>query len=383
MAFLPETLFAPPERAESEALAKDVQLLMQSAMLDHLTRTIPCILMILNRQRQIVYANKCVLDMLGAAGLGEIIGSRPGEMVGCINAGKAPSGCGTGESCSECGAVLAILRSQAENKTSVSECTISTVSGESYEFKVWASPYTFENRDFTVVSLLNIHDEKRRQTLERVFFHDVSNILMALVSSSELLAVPGDQVTSKDYIEGILAASRQLAEEIASQRRLLQAENGELAVNISAVNSRSVLEETRRTFSIGDSWKGRAVLVDQDCDSTELETDRDLLRRVINNMVTNALEATAEGEQVRLSCAKSGSSAVFSVHNAGDMSRTARLKIFQRSFSTKGRGRGLGTYSMKLFGEKYLKGRVWFSASEDEGTTFYLSIPLKYNGNES
>ena len=36
------------------------------------------------------------------------------------------------------------------------------------------------------------------------------------------------------------------------------------------------------------------------------------------------------------------------------------------------------TYSMKLFGEQYLKGKVWFSTSEDKGTTFFISVPLAY-----
>mgnify|MGYP006293419399 CR=1 len=39
------------------------------------------------------------------------------------------------------------------------------------------------------------------------------------------------------------------------------------------------------------------------------------------------------------------------------------MLLFKRSFSTKGVGRGIGTYSMKLFGEKYLKGKVDFKNS--------------------
>ena len=33
---------------------------------------------------------------------------------------------------------------------------------------------------------------------------------------------------------------------------------------------------------------------------------------------------------------------------------------------------------MKLFGEKYLKGEVWFTTSEEKGTTFHVSVPLLY-----
>jgi signal transduction histidine kinase len=53
-----------------------------------------------------------------------------------------------------------------------------------------------------------------------------------------------------------------------------------------------------------------------------------------------------------------------------------RLRIFQRNFSTKSdSGRGLGTYSMKLFGETYLGGEVGCVSSETDGTTFHLRLP--------
>jgi sensor histidine kinase regulating citrate/malate metabolism len=53
-----------------------------------------------------------------------------------------------------------------------------------------------------------------------------------------------------------------------------------------------------------------------------------------------------------------------------------RLQIFNRFYSTKGTGRGLGTYSMKLLTEGYLHGRVWFTTDETRGTDFYASVPL-------
>ncbi len=52
-------------------------------------------------------------------------------------------------------------------------------------------------------------------------------------------------------------------------------------------------------------------------------------------------------------------------------------RIFQRNFSTKEQiGRGIGAYSMKLFGEKILGGKVGFTTSMEKGTIFKLSHPL-------
>jgi sensor histidine kinase regulating citrate/malate metabolism len=50
--------------------------------------------------------------------------------------------------------------------------------------------------------------------------------------------------------------------------------------------------------------------------------------------------------------------------------------IFQRSFSTKGFGRGLGTYSIRLLTERYLKGSVSFTSSALSGTIFRVRYPL-------
>jgi sensor histidine kinase regulating citrate/malate metabolism len=64
----------------------------------------------------------------------------------------------------------------------------------------------------------------------------------------------------------------------------------------------------------------------------------------------------------------------FSVHNSKYIEPEVQNQLFKRSFSTKGVGRGFGTYSMKLFGEKYLKGKVWFESSPENGTTFFIEI---------
>jgi Histidine kinase-, DNA gyrase B-, and HSP90-like ATPase len=57
------------------------------------------------------------------------------------------------------------------------------------------------------------------------------------------------------------------------------------------------------------------------------------------------------------------------------MPEAVQLQMFQRSFSTrKGRGRGIGSYSVKLLIEKYLHGKVWFVSREPEGTTFFVAL---------
>jgi signal transduction histidine kinase len=70
----------------------------------------------------------------------------------------------------------------------------------------------------------------------------------------------------------------------------------------------------------------------------------------------------------------------FGVHNPSVMPRSVQLQVFQRSFSIKYAGRGLGTYSMKLLTEQYLSGHVSFVSDEAQGTTFIAAFPVAWGG---
>jgi signal transduction histidine kinase len=107
-----------------------------------------------------------------------------------------------------------------------------------------------------------------------------------------------------------------------------------------------------------------------------LYVDPILLNRVVTNMAKNALEASIENETVVLKAVTYAKKIIISVQNKAVMDDEVKLQVFHRSFSTKGEGRGLGTYSIKLLSERYLGGKVSFESSEEEGTIFYLELPL-------
>jgi len=108
----------------------------------------------------------------------------------------------------------------------------------------------------------------------------------------------------------------------------------------------------------------------------QLTSDRTLLKRILGNLVKNALEACPPRQTVTLGCELiAGQKIRFWVHNPTPMPREVQLQVFNRSFSTKGPGRGLGTYSVRLLTEKYLKGVAGFTSSPEQGTTFFVTFP--------
>ena len=65
------------------------------------------------------------------------------------------------------------------------------------------------------------------------------------------------------------------------------------------------------------------------------------------------------------------------------MPRQVQLQIFKRSFSTKGAARGLGTYSMRLLSERYLKGVVSFTGEKLYETQVLSAVDEAFTGMES
>jgi sensor histidine kinase regulating citrate/malate metabolism len=119
---------------------------------------------------------------------------------------------------------------------------------------------------------------------------------------------------------------------------------------------------------------GRVIRFDP-VGSCLIRTDPPVLRRIIGNMVLNAMEAVAIGDAVQVRCCCLAGCIRIEVSNQGEMVPDIQLMVFKRSFSSKAAsGRGIGTYSMKLFGEHYLGGTVGFSCANGQ-TTFFIELP--------
>jgi signal transduction histidine kinase len=125
-----------------------------------------------------------------------------------------------------------------------------------------------------------------------------------------------------------------------------------------------------------EAASGISLQLDSNADNEKIYSDPVLLRRILGNMTKNAIEASLPESIVRLSCTRGVGKVTFSVQNDRPMDEDTKLQLFRRSFSTKGKGRGIGTYSMKLLGEKYLGGRIWFHSNQRDGTTFFFELKI-------
>ncbi len=370
------TKFASPVRSNDHEIAQETQTIVRSEVFSKVLNLYPEIVLILDKNRQAIYCNRELLQTLALKSQETIVGKRPGEIFNCVNAFKEKAGCGTSEFCRECGAVNAILIAQT-GKAQSGECriTVNAPSGQaSLDLRVWASPVEIEKIPFTFFLIRNIQDEKRRAALEHVFFHDILNdtaILKAYTENVRDGIIPTDTAA----VEEIFRFSKRLDNAITEQRDLLLAEEGQYTPDLQDIEIGSILQELVERYKQSPQAKKKTILLQCPDLSARITTDVNLLWRVLGNLVKNALEATPEQGTVKVAFREEAGKKIFSVNGPAVMTEEVQHQVFQRSFSTKGPGRGLGTYSVKLFTEQYLKGKVGFESLEGKGTTFFISLP--------
>ena len=109
-----------------------------------------------------------------------------------------------------------------------------------------------------------------------------------------------------------------------------------------------------------------------------------IIIRSLGNLIKNALEAIGSGQKVSITAHDYGENVRFIISNDGVIPKHIQLQIFNRSFSTKAKkGRGIGTYSVKLLIENYLKGKVSFVSNDENQTQFIIEVPKKFPELES
>jgi len=220
----------------------------------------------------------------------------------------------------------------------------------------------------------DISNEKRMENLEKVFLHDLLNTAGSLNGLLTMLKTETDPNEERALIEMSEEASRDIIDEINIHRKFRQAENGDLVPDFKFIKVADIVNSVVEKIKGDFVSRNKMIQISEIPDDMYFETDRMLFSRVLTNMVRNALEATDEGGNVKIRVMDSTKNVRFEVQNNVVMKQEVKHQIFQRSFSTKGTGRGTGTYSIKLLTENYLNGIAGFVSTEDIGTMFFVEF---------
>ncbi len=318
----------PDIRLNLHAIRQQRHLLTKTPIFEKLCSRIPSPVLILNHTRQVVWANQLAVKLVGLTNDSLLHGSRLEDFI-------------------------------------LDPHLVSNTDQE---------PFTVEKESFHLVILEDTSLHTQRLILERTFFHDLLNTAGGMQGLTGILqdATEDELPDLKDSVKNL---ADQLVEEILSQRDLLAAEMGDLKTHTRPLDSFAVMDLVIKTYQSHSSTGDREISMPPHVERFHFYSDPVLLNRVLGNMVKNALEASKAPAVVIVDCGQKPGEVWFSVHNPGFIPQEAQDGVFKQSFSTKGAGRGTGTFSMQLFAQKYLGGRIEFDTDATTGTTFTVTLP--------
>ena len=206
---------------------------------------------------------------------------------------------------------------------------------------------------------------------------------MAISGAAELIAqmAPADAHTGPQIREwaGQISHSAAVIERLIRDLLDLGAcENGRLQVRARRDDITVLVRSVTGAFQPAATAAGVTLEADFPVASLTATFDGDRLRRVLSNIVHNAISFTPRGGSIRIAAVRHGMDVVVSVADFGVAIPPAELPTifdrFRHGYATPGAGLGLGLYIARWIVEAH-GGRLWAHSEVGRGSTFSFTLP--------
>jgi len=373
-----DTYFAPAARTAQRTLRGQIKSISNSPVMNAVIQATAGVLVVINEKRQIVSFNNSFLKTLGISDPEKILGLRLGEALHCRYAFDEPNGCGTTRYCSSCGAAIAMMAAIDDDKVCERICALKVEKNGQVDeicLSVRAQPFVVNRNRWILIYAQDVSQQQFWARMEDVFFHDINNMLCSMKNVSQFVY---EHLPENELLHRLKLISDRVCKEVAMQESLSHYKDKQNIVHLCTTRLHVIREQVLSTVLNKSLSDGKTVLEEGTSEDISIFTDPMLVSRILINMLLNALESTDDGGSVKFITVVDKSQIRWEVWNSASIPEAIQLRIFQKFFSTKpDNGHGLGTYSMKFFGEECLRGKVNFTSVPGEGTTFRLSLDVK------
>ncbi len=260
--------------------------------------------------------------------------------------------------------------------------------GSSFPVAVTVSPITVNGKVEGAVEVFrDITTEKDIDRAKTEFVslaaHQLRTPLTAINWYAELIAEEehGLSKPQEEFRTEIVSASKQMTELVSSLLNVSRIELGTFAINPVPANvnefAQSVLDELKLLI------KQKKLELDfYKSEIPEIPLDKGLFRIVYQNLLTNAVKYTPEGGKITIAHEIERDQLLISIADTGyGIPQSEQEKVFEKLYRASNarakdpHGSGLGLYIVKAIVQES-GGEIWFESIENQGTTFFVRLPL-------
>ncbi len=229
---------------------------------------------------------------------------------------------------------------------------------------------------------------KRLQTLRNriisVFAHDIKTPIAVTGGLAKRLLdekVGPLNEKQREYLKLILKESTGIENLVNELLELLHIESGRISKEQTTVNLSVFIKEIVDEIAPKAREKGIKIREDAETDLLPIYLDKIQIKRVLINLLDNAIKYSDPGKEIELSAHKKDGWLILEVKDQGigipedDLPHV--FEYFYRGKNSKkvADGTGIGLASSRAIVETN-GGRIWVKSKEGQGTTFFIRLPF-------
>lgn len=210
--------------------------------------------------------------------------------------------------------------------------------------------------------------------------HDIRNPLQAIMSDNYLLKT---EITSMPSCQtkNIVTESIQGIEDNINYINKIVSDLQDYAKPLNPTYTTINLPETIDNLikSIETPKNIKTKLHTKTKTNQQIQTDSTFLRRILTNLINNAIQAMPKGGKLTITINKQKDKTTITISDTGiGIPEEIKPKLFTPMITTKAKGQGLGLAVVKRLVEA-LNGTITFTSEQQKGTKFTIQLPNASN----
>lgn len=263
-----------------------------------------------------------------------------------------------------------------------------TLDGDTHWYSINKTPLFDDNGNLYAISTFgrSIEQEKRiseqRETYIATLSHDLKTPTIAQVRALELM-LSGQfgefNQEQKDMLKLTLDSCNYMYDMVYTLLSTYKFENGDISLNFSSFNFTKVVRESIKEL-MNLAEENYITIEFGDFKPVVITADRIEMKRVVVNLLSNAINYAFQNSRIYISCLNVGNNIEFSVKNSSPYIEPSVMNGLFRKYVTHSDkfnkvGVGLGLYLSKKIVEAH-GGKIIAKSFKNQSNIFGFSIPL-------
>ncbi len=224
--------------------------------------------------------------------------------------------------------------------------------------------------------------EKIKDSLTHMIVHDLNNPLAAVLGELQLLRMEDKEFTAeqRESLNMAFAASEEMKGMISNLLDVNKMEENKLKLNYEKFKLNDLIQEVADQLSLIARIEDKKISIDTAQNMPEMPADKELIRRIIANLINNAVKHSPAGGSILVKAFFKAEDDNFyvQVKDSGEGIPEEYInKIFGKFVQVENKkarlGHGLGLAFCKMAVEAH-GGKIWAENEISKGSSFYFTI---------